>query len=498
MNRKLTLRNMAFTVALQVVTIISGFILPRIILSYFGSEVNGLVASISQFLNYIQLIEGGLTGVIMAALYKALAANDEEKVSAIIVAANNFFRKVGMIFVLYAATVAVIYPFISNASFSYPYVVSLAMILAINTFVQYFFSISYRILITANRHGYIVSLIQIIFIIINLLLVIASVKICPNIHLLKAVSTVAFLVQPIAFGMYVKKHFKINSKSKPDNQAINQRWDGFGQNLAFFIHTNTDMVILTIFTNLSIVSVYSVYALITNAVKNLIVAVSGAIQPSFGNVLASNDRKRINEVYDIYEFGISLLTSFVFSCCLVLIVPFVAIYTKGVKDANYYQPLFALFIVIAEGVYCLRDPYVAVAYVAGRFRETSIYAYLEAVINIGISLCLVRSLGMVGVAVGTTVAMLYRMVAHIIYAKKHVINRPISKSISSIMMFVFCMGGTFLVSRTFKYEISSYVEWIVYAAVTMIVVSVILVGYSLVFNRKKFFMLYRKVKGSVR
>ena len=65
---KITRINMIFSIVLQIVTIISGFIIPRQILLAFGSEVNGLVNSITQFLNYISLIEGGLGSVIMTAL----------------------------------------------------------------------------------------------------------------------------------------------------------------------------------------------------------------------------------------------------------------------------------------------------------------------------------------------------------------------------------------------------------------------------------------------
>ena len=52
----------------QLTTIICGFILPRLILTAFGSEVNGLVSSLNQFLSYITLVEGGITGVIVAGL----------------------------------------------------------------------------------------------------------------------------------------------------------------------------------------------------------------------------------------------------------------------------------------------------------------------------------------------------------------------------------------------------------------------------------------------
>ena len=49
MKNKVTLLNMVSGLVLQIFTIISGFIIPRIILEYFGSEVNGLVSSLNQF-----------------------------------------------------------------------------------------------------------------------------------------------------------------------------------------------------------------------------------------------------------------------------------------------------------------------------------------------------------------------------------------------------------------------------------------------------------------
>ena len=65
MKSKVTLINIISSLTLQVVTVISGFIIPKIILTNFGSSVNGLVSSLNQFLSYITLIEGGITGVVL-------------------------------------------------------------------------------------------------------------------------------------------------------------------------------------------------------------------------------------------------------------------------------------------------------------------------------------------------------------------------------------------------------------------------------------------------
>ena len=48
--RKLA-KNTISSLIFQVTTIVSGFILPRLILKQYGSSVNGLVNSIAQFLS---------------------------------------------------------------------------------------------------------------------------------------------------------------------------------------------------------------------------------------------------------------------------------------------------------------------------------------------------------------------------------------------------------------------------------------------------------------
>ena len=54
--KKKVMLNVGCTMLCQLVTFISGLIVPRLILSTFGSEANGLVSSITQFLNYIALV----------------------------------------------------------------------------------------------------------------------------------------------------------------------------------------------------------------------------------------------------------------------------------------------------------------------------------------------------------------------------------------------------------------------------------------------------------
>ena len=86
---KKALRNTFFQLLLEVVTAICGLILPRLILSRFGSAYNGITQSITQFISCVALLKSGIGSVTRAALYKPLAANDSEGISAIILSRRS-------------------------------------------------------------------------------------------------------------------------------------------------------------------------------------------------------------------------------------------------------------------------------------------------------------------------------------------------------------------------------------------------------------------------
>ena len=474
-NKDKALRNAITSLLYQLIAIVYGLIIPRIILGAFGSEINGLVSSITQFLNYITLLEGGLTGVVMAALYKPLVNKDNEKISSIVKAADMFFKRVAVIFVLYSCFVAIIYPNIVQTPYSFRFVSTLVLIIALSLFIQYFFSLTYRILISADQNGYVVFLAQIIFTILNFLLTIIIVNFYPEIHVLKICNAIAFLIQPIVFRTYVHKNYKINKNAIADKTAISQRWDGFGQNIAYFIHTNTDIVILTMFCTLVDVSVYSIYFLVANSLKMLVTSISSAVVPTIGHVFVSGDQIQKEKIFDKYEFLIYSITVFLFTCGCILVTPFVSVYTKGINDADYYRPLFGVLMMTAECIYCLRDPYVSVAYAMGHFKQTAKYAYAEAILNIMISIILVYKFGIIGVAVGTLISMLYRMIMQIIYLKNNILYRPVRKwlriicSYGCVSMVCCLVLNKYIIARP-----ETFIQWLKCAIITTATVSAVL------------------------
>ena len=103
--------NSVSTAINQVIIIASGFITPLVMLNYYGSEVNGLVTSVSQFIVYFNLVEVGLSGASIYALYKPLSEKNIKGINSIISASNKFYIKAGFIFLGLVISLAFLYPF---------------------------------------------------------------------------------------------------------------------------------------------------------------------------------------------------------------------------------------------------------------------------------------------------------------------------------------------------------------------------------------------------
>lgn len=483
--KKVTLLNVVTAIVAQIFAMISGFILPRLILSYFGSEVNGLISSISQFLSYITILEGGVSGVIIASMYKPLQDKDENKISSIVKTADNFYRKIGLFFILYTLILSVVYPLVFKTTFSFLYVFLLIIILSINLLTQFLFALTMKNLLEADKKLYIVSISQILITVLNVILSIVSLKIYPNIHILKLISVVLYAMQPLLLNIFIKKRYKINKTVVEDKTLVKQRWDGFMVNLAAFVHFSTDVTILTIFTDFKTVSIYSVYAMIVNSIQGLIVSASTGLNSMLGHSYVSGDNDATNKKMDLYEFIIFLSVFFLFSVTGLLLTPFVMIYTKNIIDANYYQPIFGILLILSSVIYLIKFPHLNLAYSANKFKEIKIPAFCEAAINIVLSLILVPCMGLIGVAIGTIVAMLYRMIFHVYFTTKLIKRSQCIFYVRLMLFILFTIAGMmfcYFVIPNVQYNI---VNWIWHGFVYATIMGLILVILSLFIFRKE-------------
>jgi len=193
---------------------------------------------------------------------------NKKTIEKILRSAQKFFNIIAYIFILYLIILCFIYPVLVNDEFSQGYTISLILIISISTFAEYFLGMIYKLYLQAEQKTYITANIQMITTLLNTVFSIILIKLGANIQIVKLVSAFIFVLRPIVQNIYVVKKYGINLKNVNEKYELKQKWDGLAQHIASVVHENTDVTVLTIFTNTIEVSVYTVYLFVIKGVKN--------------------------------------------------------------------------------------------------------------------------------------------------------------------------------------------------------------------------------------
>ena len=463
MRNKILFYNSISPLVYQVTMIICGFILPRLILGHFGTEVNGLVNSITQFLAIISFLELGVGAVVQSSLYKPLADNDNIRVSKVITSADKFFRRLGYILAIYVVVMLLYYPYLVKQNFSFTFTATLIVAISVRSFAQYFFGIVNRLLLLADQKAYIQYIAQTAAVIANTAGCYVLIAFDCSVQVVYGLTSFIFFLQPLAIHLYIKRYYALDRQIHYDVEPIKQKWNGVAQHIAAVILSSSDSIVLTTFSTLINVSIYTVYYLPMSGARLMIMSMISGIEALIGNLWAKQDLAELRKVFAWTEWSIHTGTTLIFTLTAVLIVPFVQVYTHGVNDANYMQPLFGVLLVAANSGHCLRLPYNIMILAAGHYKQTQHNYIIAAVMNIAISIVCVMQFGLIGVALGTLAAMAYQTAWMAWYNSKNFIQWPMKNFFKQIGVDAVSAVGIFAVGSYFSLSAVGYVSWVILA-----------------------------------
>ena len=496
MRKKLLAKNTVASLLSQITALVCGFILPRLFLEYFGSEVNGLVNSITQFLGVISFLELGVGAVVQSSLYKPLAEGDKQQVSRVMVSADRFFRRLAQILLGYVLLLVTVYPLIANQSFGYLYTATLIAAISISSFSQYYFGIVNSLLLNADQRGYIQYNAQTITVVLNTVVCVFMIKLGGSVQLVKLTTSLIYLARPLALRIYVNRRYQIDWKIQYDGEPIQQKWNGVAQHIAAVVLDGTDTIVLTLLSTLSNVSIYSVYFMVIKGVKTLFLSMTNGIQSLLGELWARQELEELRKTFGWTEWCIHTGTTFVFSCTAALIVPFVRVYTAGINDANYIQPAFAILLTLANAMHCLRLPYNIMVLAAGHYKQTQKNYIVAATINIVLSVLTVKAWGLIGVAIGTFAAMAYQTVWLAIYDSKHFVSWPMKSVIKQFAVDGITAVFIVVISGILTMHSVTYLSWIMLAIVTALLAVIITASLNfIVYKEKMMALIHILLKG---
>lgn len=407
----------------QIITISLGIIIPRLVLVNLGSESNGLLSSVGSILSYLSLLEAGVGTATVQALYNPLAKEDKDSINSILSATHYYYRRTGLIYLSIVALISVFYTLFIRTGLPRIYVFLVVVLSGISSVLSFFFQGKYRLLLMAEGKGYIqTNLSTITNVCVSLTKAIVLIA-GGNVVAVQSVYFIYNLVQVVFFVWYMKKHYTwINLNCEADFQAISQKNAVLIHEISSLVFYHTDTVILTVLTSLKVVSVYSMYAMIFGMVKSVAVNFTDSYIFALGQTYSERDRfLRIYNAYEVF----SLTITFSLYCIVgILIIPFLKLYTRGITDINYLDPLVAFLFFVYYLMDTGRKSAGILINIAQHFEQTKWHSIIEASINLLVSILLTAKLGIYGVLIGTVAALLYRANDMIIYAARIIKRSP--------------------------------------------------------------------------
>ncbi len=464
MNNKKVFLNSISSITYQIAAVLGGIIIPRFVLLRYGSDANGAVNSIDQFLKIVSFLELGVGAVVQSSLYNPLVKDDKYLVSGIMVSARRFFRNIAKWLVLYVVILMIIYPTFLVKQFEVSYLESLVFVMSLSYFMQYFWGMTDGLLLRADQRGYVVFGIQTITILLNTVVSINLISMGYSIQYVKLATAMIYTLRPLVLRIYVCRNYEIDWHIKCTKEPIAQKWNGIAQHIASFVLDGTDVIVLTILTTVKEVSVYSVYNMILFGIKQLFISSMAGIQAQIGHLWAKNDKVALGETFNTMEWIVHTMVVFVFGCVAVTIIPFIKVYTYGINDVNYILPIFSLIITLANALHCMRLPYNIMILAAGHYKQTQHCYILAAMSNIIISCFLAYKIGIVGVAIGTLIAMTYQTLWMMVYVSKYLLVRPTKESIVHLLLDIIVLLLSFGLTARIEMTTISYFSWGLYAA----------------------------------
>lgn len=470
------LYNTFFAASYQIVILLVGFITPRIMLQYYGSEINGLITSITQFISYFNLVEAGLSSAAVYALYKPLAENNYREISAIVVATKRFYMISGYIFGALVMGLALVYPMMIQVSdLAYWQVFLLILILGFSGVLEFFTLGKYRALLTADQKLYVISISSILYTVLNTVILTGMAFMQINIVVLKTVALSSILLRCLVLYLYSKRNYTyIDYKESPNNRALNKRWDALYLQVLGAVHSGAPVIIATIFTDLKIVSIYSVYNMVTGGIAGILGIFTNGLSSSFGDIIARKQTEILQKAYQEFEFAYYSLITLVYSVSFVLIMPFIRLYTAGITDVNYDVPYLGFLFILNALLYNLKTPQGMLVISAGHYKETKLQTTIQGVIAVVGGVILAPKYGVVGILLGTIFSNLYRVFDLFFYVSRNITKLPVFITFKKVLCMLAEIFIVYLPSLYFKMICNTYLQWLKYAIIITIYASLVI------------------------
>lgn len=474
------------------------FIRTKIVLVYCGDALNAILQLSNQILTYVVLLESGICGAYKYKMYKPLASSNFNKVSSLFSGLSKSLNKIAVKMLIIITIISVVYPLVINRE-KLPYfqTILILFILGIRFVLPYFLYVSKKNMFLVVQKRHIMDIIEFVekggTIILEIFLIsVLHVRI----ELALLVGIFVILGVNLLYSHYLNKHcsYLYNKYDKPMYEGDKLTKVIIVHQISDLVFNSTDMILLSIFNSLTSVNIYSAFSTLITYPTTIFEKMAVTLTSVFGIKLAKNEKNSFdifNQLMSVvYFIGIIITATFYVMAC-----KFVTIWI-GDKYTITIIPLILFTIFLASKIFM--PIFIMIRNSMGLYEETKKATINQTVLNIIISIILVKPFGITGVLIGSIVStyLIYQPVTfHYVYKK--VFNKKMSFAYKQLLVLTIGIILSIMCSQyaisLLNYNSVTFVSFIFETLITTII-STIIAGLLLLFTSKYFRDALKKIR----
>lgn len=467
----------------QLIAIILGLIVPRLFITSYGSDVNGLLSTITQIFTYLALLEAGIGQAAKNLLYKPFQAKDKDGVSYVASVAKTYYSKFTIIYGAGVLLLAFVLPEVLKTNVSSFEIILIVVLEGMSGVVSFYYIETPSIIIGVDGKSYVNNEINLLNKIAGYAVKIVMAYLGLNIILLQTAYFFVTIVKVFFYRWYFSKNYGwIELKKVGGEIKLADRNSYILTEICWTIFSSTDMIVLSTFLSTQMASVYGIYNMIFSNISLLVNSVFYSVNYLLGFSYHENIEKykRVHDAFNSIFLG---LMTVLMSVCYVLTNPFVALYTRGVTDVKYVYSSLPIMFCLIQLFSWSRYTSGQLTGIAGYAKRTSYVSLIEALMNLSLSILFVHKFGIVGVTMATVIALPIKVLWCTYIADKKVMKRSYLKSILIIGTNFMFFLGVVVIFNIYRPVISSYLQLFIWGLFLSLVLGLIGMGLNFLVNR---------------
>lgn len=402
---KLATKNITASLIVNILTFPLQFINRYYIVRYLGITYLGITSLYSNILSMLSLADLGIGTAIVFLLYKPLATHNNKKVAILMQYYRKIYRLIALIIFLLGIVIIPFLHIFLHQSVSYPNVYLLFLVYLFGTASSYLYSYN-QSLLYADQRNRIYSWINLVVSYVMMTAQIITGILFKNPILYAILYVFTSFITNVFVSIYVNKQYKIdnNVKGKLDKDESKELKSNVIGNMFVRISgvlvTSTDSMLLSAFSTVIQVGLYTNYLTVTNVIANLMTQIMGNLTGSIGNYSVNSSRKKSKQLFLNLQFLNFLLLNWA-----TLGIIFASKDVISMWLGNKY--VLSLFdtILIAISFYLMNYRMLGWSFIAvyGLAKYMKIFSISEILVNLIASFIFLKyfHMGIAGVVLGT-------------------------------------------------------------------------------------------------